>query len=458
MINDQLNEQWEDVLQKIRERLGTQQYNTWFSQIKFINLNNNELNLVVPAEFFKNKLKKDYYELIKDTLVNNFGFNDDLVIKFNIDTIKQPEAYTKKGAGKKKGNVERDIHQKLYNHTGLNSKYIFDDFVVGNSNRLAHAACLAVAQSPAKSYNPLFIYGGAGLGKTHLLHAIGNFIIKRNSQHSINIAFVSSEEFTNELINAIKDDATVAFREKYRSYEVLLIDDIQFIIGKERTQEEFFHTFNTLYNAVKQIVITSDKPPKEFTNLEERLVSRFEWGLIADIQSPELETRIAILQKKAENYQLELSDEIINYIAAKPSNIRQLESALNKLKAFIDLTGQKDITATQAQHILKDLITIERKEISIPLIQRHTAEYFNLKQGMLVSPKRTKNIVEARHIAMYLARELTNNSLPVIGDSFGGKDHTTVIHSYNKIKKQLNTDSKLKLDIDRIKNKIISDS
>jgi chromosomal replication initiator protein len=234
-----------------------------------------------------------------------------------------------------------------------------------------------------------------------------------------------------------------------------LIDDIQFLAGKERTQEEFFHTFNSLYNASKQIVITSDRPPKEITNLENRLISRFEWGLITDIQPPDLETRIAILQKKAENYQLELSDEIIHYIANKiPSNIRQLEGALNKLNAYITLTNQREVDITLAKQILKDFIPIEEKEISIQLIQKHTAEYFNLKPGILLSKKRTKNIVTARHIAMFLSRELTDYSLPMIGDFFGGKDHTTVIHSCNKIKEQLKTDKKLKYHLDRLINKI----
>ncbi len=234
-----------------------------------------------------------------------------------------------------------------------------------------------------------------------------------------------------------------------------MIDDIQFLAGKERTQEEFFHTFNSLYNASKQIVITSDRPPKEITNLENRLISRFEWGLITDIQPPDLETRIAILQKKAENYQLELSDEIIHYIANKiPSNIRQLEGALNKLNAYITLTNQREVDITLAKQILKDFIPIEEKEISIQLIQKHTAEYFNLKPGILLSKKRTKNIVTARHIAMFLSRELTDYSLPMIGDFFGGKDHTTVIHSCNKIKEQLKTDKKLKYHLDRLINKI----
>ena len=290
------------------------------------------------------------------------------------------------------------------------------------------------------------------------MHAIGNYIISRNSVQSINIAYISSEKFTNELINSIRDDATEAFREKYRNFDVLLIDDIQFLAGKERTQEEFFHTFNTFYNSSKQIVITSDRPPKEITNLENRLISRFEWGLITDIQPPDLETRIAILQKKAQTCQPEISEEIIHYIANKiPTNIRQLEGALNKLNAYATLT-QTEVDFTLAKQILKDFIPIEEKDVSIQLIQQYTATYFNMKPSVLLSKKRTKNIVTARHIAMFLSRELTDYSLPMIGDSFGGKDHTTVIHSCNKIKEQLKNDKKIKYHIDRLMNKIQNNS
>ncbi|HNR65379.1 MAG TPA: chromosomal replication initiator protein DnaA [Atribacterota bacterium] len=450
MDYNQLNKKWEDALQIIKERISVQVYNTWFSEVKYIDFKNNQLLLTVPNSFCKNWLEKNYYQLIKDIITEQFDFKEEIIIKFTISST--PD----QGMGKnKKEKGKEDVLQKRYEETGLNIKYTFDNFVVGDSNRFANAACMAVAQSPAKSYNPLFVYGGVGLGKTHLVNGIGNYIINRNSFQSVNIAYVSSEKFTNELINAIKDDTNEVFREKYRNFDILLIDDIQFLAGKERTQEEFFHTFNTLYNASKQIVITSDRAPKEIINLENRLISRFEWGLIVDIQPPDFETRVAILQKKAEDLQLKLSDEIINYMANKiPSNIRQLEGALNKLNAYITLTTQKEVDFTLAQQILKDFIAIEEKDISIQTIQKQTAEFFALKPGMLLSPKRTKNIVTARHIAMYLSRELTDYSLPMIGDSFGGKDHTTVIHSYRKIKEQLKTDKKLKLSIDRLINNI----
>ena len=457
MNYNQLNmhKKWEDVLQIIKEEIGAQQYNTWFSQTRYLEFKDSELYLAVPTTFIKEWLEKNYTQLIKDIVLQQFELEDDILIKFNI--ISFPGPVTIKNKRDRGKNILQQ--QKRYEETGLNIKYTFDDFVVGNSNRFAHAASMAVAQSPGKTYNPLFIYGGVGLGKTHLVNGIGNYIINKNSSQLVSITYISSENFTNELINAIRDDSNEAFREKYRNFDVLLIDDIQFLAGKERTQEEFFHTFNTLYNAGKQIVLTSDRLPKEIPNLEGRLISRFEWGLLADIQRPDFETRVAILQKKAGEYQLKLSDDIIEYIANKiTANIRQLEGALTKLNAYITLTNQKELDFTLAQQILKDIITIEEKEISIQTIQRQTAEYFDLKPGMLLSPKRTKNIVTARHIAMYLARELTDYSLPMIGDSFGGKDHTTVLHSYNKIKEQLKTDDKLKLNIDRLISRIKKNS
>jgi len=449
----QLNKQWEDTLKIIQENLSPQMYNSWFSRVKYVDFKNNELLLAVPDQFCKNWLEKNYYQFIKDILVDKIGFDDNIAIKLQIDSVKnQGQLKSKKGI------INQNTLQKKYEKTLLNPKYTFSDFIVGDSNRFANAACQAVAQSPAKSYNPLFVYGGVGLGKTHLMHAIGNYIINKNPVHSINITYISSEIFTNELINSIRDDATESFREKYRNFDILLIDDIQFLAGKEKTQEEFFHTFNSLYNSSKQIVITSDRPPKEITNLENRLISRFEWGLITDIQPPDLETRIAILQKKAQSCQLEISEEIIHYIANKiPSNIRQLEGALNKLDAYTTLT-QIEVDFPLAKQILKDFIAIEEKEISIQLIQKHTADYFNMKPSILLSKKRSKGIVTARHIAMYLSRELTDASLPAIGDSFGGKDHTTVMHSCNKIKEQLKNDKKLKYNIDRLINQIQNSS
>jgi chromosomal replication initiator protein len=360
MSSKRLNNKWENILKSIQENLSPQIFNTWFSGVKYIDFKNNELILAVPNLFCKNWLEKNYYQFINDILINQAGLDENILIKFQVDSVKIA------GQEKtRKGKKNQDDLQKKYDKTGLNPDYTFSNFEIGDSNRFAHAACMAVAQSPAKAYNPLFVYGGVGLGKPHLMHAIGNYIINKNSVHSINIAYISSEKFTNELINSIRDDTTESFRDKYRSLDVLLIDDIQFLAGKERTQEEFFHIFNTLYNAGKQIVITSDRPPKEITSLENRLISRFEWGLITDIQPPDLETRIAILQKKAQSCQMEISEEIIHYIANKiPSNIRQLEGALNKINAYTTLT-QAEIDLSLAKHILKDFIPIEEKKVSI---------------------------------------------------------------------------------------------
>ncbi len=326
--------------------------------------------------------------------------------------------------------------------TMLNPKYTFDSFVIGNSNRFAHAASLAVAESPAKAYNPLFIYGGVGLGKTHLMHAIGHYILHNNPKSQV--VYVSSEKFTNELINSIKDDKNVEFRNKYRNIDILLVDDIQFIAGKERTQEEFFHTFNALYEANKQIIISSDRPPKEIPTLEDRLRSRFEWGLIADIQAPDFETRMAILKKKADVEKLNIPNEVMVYIATKiKSNIRELEGALIRIVAFSSLTN-KEISVDLASEALKDIISSKQtRQVTIDIIQEVVANYYNLKIEELKSARRTRNIAFPRQIAMYLSRKLTDMSLPKIGEEFGGRDHTTVIHAYEKISNNLKKDESL---------------
>lgn len=331
----------------------------------------------------------------------------------------------------------------------VKSKYTFDSFVIGNSNRFAHAASLAVAESPAKAYNPLFIYGGVGLGKTHLMHAIGHYILQNNP--NAKVVYVSSEKFTNELINAIKDDKNEEFRTKYRSVDVLLIDDIQFIAGKERTQEEFFHTFNTLHEANKQIILSSDRPPKEIPTLEDRLRSRFEWGLIADIQAPDFETRMAILKKKADVEKLNVPNEVMVYIATKiKSNIRELEGALIRIIAYSSLTN-REVTVDLATEALKDIISNKQnKSITIDLIQDVVATYFNLRVEDLKSQRRTRNVAYPRQIAMYLSRKLTDMSLPKIGEEFGGRDHTTVIHAYEKISESLNKDESLEHTINDI--------
>lgn len=443
----EINALWDKILEIVKNELSPQSYNSWFSQTKIIRFKDDELTISVPSNFCKDWLEKHYVEFIKNILKDSFGLKEDVQIKFKTTSQKPSKS-------KQRNKIKKIESLPKNNEIVLISKYTFDNFVVGNGNRFAHAACLAVAQSPAKSYNPLFVYGVVGLGKTHLMQAIGNYIVQHNGQTKIKVLYISSEKFTNELINSIRDDRTVSFRDKYRSVDVLLIDDIQFLAGKERTQEEFFHTFNTLYDSNKQIVITSDCPPKEIPTLEDRLISRFEWGLITDIQPPDLETRIAILRKKAQIENLNIPAELINFIAGKiPSNIRQLEGALNKLVAFSTLT-KNDLSLPLAQEILKDIIPIENKEISINQIQKITSDYFNIKLSALLSKKRTKNIVMARQIAIYLSRELTDFSLPVIGEVFGGKDHTTILHSYNKIKNIIEKDKGLKSVIENLTLKI----
>ncbi|HBY56653.1 MAG TPA: chromosomal replication initiator protein DnaA [Candidatus Atribacteria bacterium] len=445
------NNLWDKILQTAKSKLPPQAYNSWFSQTKILKFKDNELIVAVPNDFCKEWLEKHYIEFIKDLLTNLLNLKEDINIKFKTSNLKPSKTIQE--------NKTKQIKSKINNINNnieffLQPKYTFDTFVVGNGNRFAHAACLAVAQSPAKAYNPLFVYGGVGLGKTHLMQAIGNYILQNNLKKKINVLYISSEKFTNELINSIRDDRTGSFRNKYRSVDVLLIDDIQFLAGKERTQEEFFHTFNTLYDSNKQIVIASDRPPKEIPTLEDRLISRFEWGLITDIQPPDLETRIAILRKKAQLENLDIPSEVINFIADKiPSNIRQLEGALTKLIAFSTLT-KNILSIPLAQEILKDIIPIENKEISINQIQKITADYFNIKLSALLSKKRTKNIVMARQVAIYLSRELTDFSLPAIGEIFGGKDHTTILHSYSKIKNKIEKDKSLKSVIENLTLKI----
>lgn len=437
---------WNNVLEIIKGKLPPQSYNSWFSHTRIIKLNDDEIIISVPGVFCKDWLEKHYIDFIQDILYRNFNISKNLKIKF----ITSDKNFSNPPFKKTKKQAEKKEIIKNNNGFTLLSKYVFDEFVVGPSNQFAHAASHAVAKSPGKAYNPLFLHGGVGLGKTHLLQAIGNYIIEHNTLNQPHVLYISSEKFTNELINSIRDDKTVAFRDKYRHVDVLLIDDIQFLAGKERTQEEFFHTFNTLYDSNKQIVITSDRPPKDIPTLENRLISRFEWGLITDIIAPDFETRVAILRKKIEKDQLEIPNDIIDFIAKKiPANIRQLEGALIKLTAFSKLTKNK-ITMDLAQEVLKDIISIEKKEISISLIQRITSEYYGIKLNNVLSKKRTKNIVLARQVAIYLTRELTDHSFPEIGGAFGGKDHTTIMHSFNKIKDKLKNDKGLKSSIDNL--------
>ncbi|ACA55902.1 chromosomal replication initiator protein DnaA [Clostridium botulinum] len=442
-MSTHLTETWEKAINIIKGELTEVSFNTWIKSINPISLENNSLKLAVPNDFTKGILESRY----KDLIVNALKLLTSK--KYNIDFIVTTEEKIEKNHNNEKSNIV--VNDEM--STMLNPKYTFDSFVIGNSNRFAHAASLAVAESPAKAYNPLFIYGGVGLGKTHLMHAIGHYILHNNPKSQV--VYVSSEKFTNELINSIKDDKNVEFRNKYRNIDILLVDDIQFIAGKERTQEEFFHTFNALYEANKQIIISSDRPPKEIPTLEDRLRSRFEWGLIADIQAPDFETRMAILKKKADVEKLNIPNEVMVYIATKiKSNIRELEGALIRIVAFSSLTN-KEISVDLASEALKDIISSKQtRQVTIDIIQEVVANYYNLKIEDLKSARRTRNIAFPRQIAMYLSRKLTDMSLPKIGEEFGGRDHTTVIHAYEKISNNLKKDESLQNAINDLNKRI----
>ncbi|TFZ41303.1 chromosomal replication initiator protein DnaA [Soehngenia longivitae] len=436
-MNLSLTDLWEEVLSLIKVELTEVSFNTWLKTINPISLSDDEITLAAPNDFTKGILEGRYLNLIKNAIKE--------VCKkdYKINFIVPGEEINIKISSNEKKVVESEFK------TQLNPKYTFSTFVTGKSNEFAHAASLAVAEAPAQAYNPLFIYGGVGLGKTHLMHAIGHYILTQNPKSKV--VYVSSEKFTNELINSIREYRNEEFRNKYRNVDVLLVDDIQFIAGKEGTQEEFFHTFNALHEANKQIIISSDRPPKEIPTLEDRLRSRFEWGLITDIQPPDFETRIAILKKKANIENLTIPDEVFHLIANNiQSNIRELEGALIKIVAYSSLTG-KSITEELAEEALKDLVnTNKKKEITVDLIKDMVSKEFNIRIDDFDSKKRTREIAFPRQVAMYLTRELTDLSLPKIGDEFGGRDHTTVIHAYDKITNDMKNDMSLKIKIEKI--------
>ncbi|MDU3677902.1 chromosomal replication initiator protein DnaA [Clostridium sp.] len=444
-----LKKLWDQTLTIIKAEMSEVSFNTWIKSCEPISISNDTIRISVPNSFTQDILEKRYKDLVANSIKSICSKL--YKIEFLIASDIKSDETSKEDTPELKKNKAVLISDEL--STTLNPKYTFDSFVIGNSNRFAHAASLAVAEAPAKAYNPLFIYGGVGLGKTHLMHAIGHYILDSNP--NARVEYVSSEKFTNELINAIKDDKNEEFRNKYRNVNVLLIDDIQFIAGKERTQEEFFHTFNALHDANKQIILSSDRPPKEIPTLEDRLRSRFEWGLIADIQVPDFETRMAILKKKADVEKLNVANEVMVYIATKiKSNIRELEGALIRIVAYSSLTN-KEITVDLASEALKDIISKKQgKNITISIIQDIVASYFNLRIEDLKSQRRTRNIAYPRQIAMYLSRKLTDMSLPKIGEEFGGRDHTTVIHAYEKISENLNTDESLQHTIEDITKKL----
>ena len=407
---------WDEVLAKVEGKVNRHSFATWFRPTTFLSLRESQLAIGVPNAQFKDWLAKNYQAVISEALTD-LG-RDDVQVHFE-DAPPGPASGDPVSA-------EREAPGPAFN-----PKYTFESFVVGSSNQFAHAAARAVAEIPSKSYNPLFIYGGVGLGKTHLMHAVGHYIQAR--QKRLNLCYISSDRFINEMINSIRFDKLPAFRQKYRQVDVLLVDDIQFIAGKDRTQEEFFHIFNALHDAQKQIVISSDCPPRQIPTLEERLHSRFEWGLIADIQAPDIETKVAILRKKAEAERVELPENVTLFIASKvKTNIRELEGSLIRLIAFASLTG-RDIDLPLAQEVLKDLLHTEDKPITIEMIQKFVADHYNVKLAEMKAKNNAKVVAVPRQIAMYLSKTLTGASLPEIGKGFGGKHHSTVIHSVRKI-------------------------
>jgi chromosomal replication initiator protein len=438
---------WNKTLDIIKSELSEVSFNTWIKSCEPLSISSDTLKISVPNSFTQDILDKRYKDLVANSIKAVCSK------LYTIEFIIMSDSYDKEENKNSVNQAPKAIVVNDEMSSTLNPKYTFNSFVIGNSNRFAHAASLAVAESPAKAYNPLFIYGGVGLGKTHLMHAIGHYILDGNP--NAKVVYVSSEKFTNELINAIKDDKNEEFRNKYRNVDILLIDDIQFIAGKERTQEEFFHTFNALHDANKQIILSSDRPPKEIPTLEDRLRSRFEWGLIADIQVPDFETRMAILKKKADVEKLNVDNAVMGYIATKiKSNIRELEGALIRIIAYSSLTN-REVTVDLATEALKDIISKKQgKHVTIDSIQDIVSSYFNLRVEDLKSQRRTRNVAYPRQIAMYLSRKLTDMSLPKIGEEFGGRDHTTVIHAYEKISENLKTDDSLQHTVNDITKKL----
>ena len=438
----------DDLLTKAKTLLQSEvtsiSYNTWIKNLEIDSINNNKIILIAQSKMQKDAIEARFFDLILNTFNYITNTSCEISIIEKTEEVKEP--------------IKIDFsNAETYSNSCLNPKYTFDNFVVGNNNKFAHAAALAVAGAPAITYNPLFIYGGVGLGKTHLMQAIGNKIIQDNPQSKI--LYVTSEKFINELVNSIKDAnyKNELFRNKYRNIDVLLIDDIQFIAGKKTGQEEFFHTFNTLYENGKQIIISSDKPPRDIPLLEERLKSRFEWGILADISMPDYETRLAILRKKVQTENIIIDDYILSVIATKvDSNIRELEGALNKIVAYASLT-HSPITIEMAEKAINDIVLQKEKVISADYIQEIVSKYFNIDKKDLISTKKSNDIVYPRQIAMYLCRAVGQMSFPKIGEEFGKRDHTTVMHAYKKIEKELKENSNTKLIVESVKN-IIKDS
>jgi chromosomal replication initiator protein len=435
---------WETILQHMERRVNPHSFATWFQPTRQEGAANGKLVVRVPSRPFRKRLTETYGELLHAVLIE-VGMPE-LQLDF---VCNEPEPHAPNPAPTTK---QTRLDFESVDHQ-LNARYTFDTFVVGNSNQFAHAAALAVAEAPSKAYNPLYLYGGVGMGKTHLMQAIGHLVKARNP--ALRLTYISAEKFTNEVISSLRFDRMQSFRDRFRSVDVLMVDDIEFIAGKERTQEEFFHTFNALHDIQKQIILSSDCPPKEIAAIEERLRSRFEWGLIADIQPPDLETKIAILQKKAESEKFHLPDDVAEFIARSiKSNVRELEGALTRIMAYTSLTGAPANLAT-AQAALRNIIATQEKKVTIELIQKRVVEQFGLRDQDLKVRSNSKAIAYPRQIAMYLVKQLTSASLPEIGRQFGGKHHTTVLHSINKIESLRQTDKDLNRTISRLLDTLV---
>lgn len=431
---------WCGVQEKLRTMLSAETFNLWFAPLRAVAVENNSLVVEVANDFCEVWLKDNYLGLMQEVLGQIAG--QPMHIKFKVANAPVQATSSSVPTTREKVRAHED-RTPASSENCFNPKYTFETFVVGSNNNFAHAAALAVAQAPGKSYNPLFIYGGVGLGKTHLLHAIGQAVLSQRK--ATRVAYVTSEKFTNEYIDGIQNNQLVRFRKKYRQTEVLLIDDVQFLAGKERIQEEFFHTFNALHEAHRQIVLTCDRPASEIQNLEQRLVSRFEWGLVADLQPPDMEVRLAILQKKAALMGVTLPDEIMNFLASRiRSNIRRLEGALVRVASYMPLTGKK-LTIETVEELLRDILHEEGKlTISIETIQKKVAEHFDIRLADMTSKRRPENIAFPRQIAMYLARQLTGCSLTAIGEAFGGRDHGTVLHACRIVKDRMEVDANVR--------------
>ena len=438
---------WEEILSRVQAKVNRHSFYTWFKPTAFVADDGTTVTVRVPNALFKDWITKHYSGVIAEAL--DEVRRTEALVNFVASGTPEAEARARRARRGQQNRQTRNLEPSFSEEplppvmptssAGLNPRYTFDTFIVGSSNQFAHAACRAVAEAPSRSYNPLFIYGGVGLGKTHLMHAIGHYVLLHD--RNLVLTYISSERFMNEMINAVRYDRLIDFRERYRSVDVLLVDDVQFLAGKEGTQNEFFHTFNALYDSQKQIVLSSDCPPHEIEQLEERLRSRFEWGLIADIQSPDLETKVAILKKKAEAEAVPLPDSVAIYIAGRiKSNIRELEGSLIRLIAYASLTG-RELSVDLAQEVLRNVKDHEEKAVTIDHIQKFVSDYYQLKLADLKSRNNSKSIAMPRQVAMYLCKNLTHASLPEIGRSFGGKHHSTVIHSIRKVEALRKDDS-----------------